>query len=854
MRRRGSNTANQTDDKGEAFMIKKIAVRAGVLTAVFIAAVIVFSYFTNRGNTDMSADMGSATLPRVSFTTEGYEVNSLPGYKEDMVISSMRDTVTPVSNYQLDMNIDRYDAVVESLTWQVYTLNGEECIQEETIKDVGDSVSMRFSAESTMIAERVLKVTLHLEDQDVYYYTRIMDASEANYKTCMDYARNFLETEMNKDKADSLSGIIEPSSEGNNTTLQTVTIHSDIDHVTWGDLKPDISGDVRWEVLECNTNYTSIQLAYSVRCAGVTEDPDALYNVKEFFRIRVVGDNTYLLDYKRTMNQMFDGAEKSLSQKGISLGIAPLDLEYEINSEGTIVSFIQNNELWNYDKENDGLSLVFSFASSESRDVRNLYDQHDIRIVSVDKKGNTIFTVCGYMNRGTHEGRSGAAVYYFDAEKNSVEEKAFVPSSKGYAVIKEEFGKYVYYSSKSDRLYVMMDGTLYCVDMNEDTREVLVRGLEAGQYTASEDGHLIAYQSGGELNQCQKITVLNLQTGKSFDVTTEGSEYIRPVGFIRNDFVYGTLRAEDAGHTTAGQSVYPMFKLDIVNQKQEIVKSYEVQDIYILDTFISDNMLTINRVSKNGDIYTAAASDYITNNEEEAESNIRLEAYTDEVRQQVVRLTYEDGIQDTDAKLLKPKQVLFDKPMTVKFDEAETTGKYYVFALGELQDVYNKASYAVKSADELNGVAVSSKQAYVWEQSNRPTVYEVDAMEPFTAGEGENTLAACLRQMLAKEGKEADVVTELANGTSPEEILDAHIGGEGLDLTGCTTEQILYTISRETPVIAMTGGDHAVLLIGYNKTNVAYLDPADGQRYSVTVETMEEMVSANGNTFIGYAK
>ena len=835
-------------------MIKKIAVRAGVLTAVFIAAVILFSYLTNRGNTDMSADMGSATLPRISFTTEGYEVNSLPGYKEDMIISSMRDTVTPVSDYRLDMNIEKYDAKADSLTWQVYTLNGEECLQEETVKDVKDKVSMQFSAEPVMAAERVLKVTLHLEDQDVYYYTRIVDAAEAGYKTCLDFARNFLETEMVKDRADSLSEVLEPNSEGDNTTLQTVTIHSDADHVTWGELKPAISGDVRWEVLECNENYTSIQLAYSVKCAGVTEDPDALYAVKEFFRIRVVGDKTYLLDYKRTMNQVFDGGEKALSPKGILLGIAPADLEYENNSEGTIVSFIQNNELWNYDKNDDEMSLVFSFASSESRDVRNLYDQHDIRIVSVDKKGNTIFTVCGYMNRGTHEGRSGAAVYYFDADKNSVEEKAFVPSAKGYSVIKEEFGKYVYYSSKSDRLYVMMDGTLYCVDMAEDTREVLVRGLTSGQYTASEDGHLLAYQSGGDLNQSQKITVLNLQNGESFDVTAGGEEYIRPLGFIKNDFVYGTLRGTDAGHTTAGQSVYPMYKLDIVNQKQEIVKNYEVQDIYILDTFISDNMMTINRVTKNGDIYTTAAADYITNNEEEAESNIKLESYKDEVRQQVVRLTYEDGIQDTEAKLLKPKQVLFDKPMTVNFDEAETTGRFYVFALGELQGVYDKASYAVQSADDLDGVAVSSKQAYVWEKSNRPSIYEVDNMEPFTAAEGENTLAACLRQMLAKEGKEADAAGELANGMAPEEILSTHIGGEGLDLTGCTTEQILYTISRETPVIAMTGGDHAVLLIGYNKTNVAYLDPVDGQRYSVPIEEMENMVQANGSTFIGYAR
>ena len=52
----------------------------------------------------------------------------------------------------------------------------------------------------------------------------------------------------------------------------------------------------------------------------------------------------------------------------------------------------------------------------------------------------------------------------------------------------------------------------------------------------------------------------------------------------------------------------------------------------------------------------------------------------------------------------------------------------------------------------------------------------------------------------------------------------------------------------------MLSDSHAVLLIGYNQTNVAYLDPADGQRYSVSKTELESMVNAFGNTFIGYAK
>ena len=836
-------------------MIKKIAVRASVLTAVFIMAVIVFSYLTNRGNTDMSADMDGATLPRISFVTEGYEINSIPGYKNDMEIPSMRDTLTPVENREIELHLEKYDTQVQKMTWQVFTLDGEKCLQQETLKEIGDVETLKLKGDGILDEERVLKVTLHLENEDVYYYTRIRNQEGCNYKTCLDFANTFHERAMKKEQTDELEPYLETTSDGAVSTYQTVTIHSDLNHVVWGELRPQVAGDVLWEVKECNETYTSILLTYRVRCAGVSDNPEALYTVKEFFRVRVVGDKQYLMDYNRTMTQNFDDTTKALGSKGILLGIAPVDLEYQINSEGTIVSFVQNNELWNYDKDADEMSLVFSFADAENVDIRNFYDRHEIHIVSVDQVGNTTFTVSGYMNRGTHEGETGVAVYYFDSEKNSVAEKAFVPSSKGYYVMKEELGKYVYYSNKSEMLYVMMDGTLYSVDMEEDTREVLVRGLENGQYTASQDGHLLAYQGiGGKVNESEKITVLNLQTGDSFEIDAENGEYLKPVGFIKDDFAYGTLKSEDGGQTLAGQSVYPMYKLQIINQKQEIVKTYEVADVYLLDGYINDNMLQLNRVAKNGNIYMAITPDYITNNEEQAESNIKLESYTEDTRQKVMRLTYEDGIKDSNAKLLKPKQVLFDKSMTIRFDESTMDGKYYVYALGELQGVYERASYAVIKANEVNGVAVSSRQAYVWERGNWPSVYEVENMTEFQMEEGETAMAACLQHMLQKEGKTAEVVKELNAGKSPETILSTYIGGEGLDLTGCTTEEILYTISRETPVIAMFENGHTVLVIGYNKTNIAYLDPADGKRYSVTFAEMESKVGASGNTFIGYVK
>ena len=71
--------------------MKRRLIHAGILTAVFIVAVFVFSYITNRGNNNMTADLGSATLPSLSFVCEGYAVNNLEGYTGDMDAATMRD-------------------------------------------------------------------------------------------------------------------------------------------------------------------------------------------------------------------------------------------------------------------------------------------------------------------------------------------------------------------------------------------------------------------------------------------------------------------------------------------------------------------------------------------------------------------------------------------------------------------------------------------------------------------------------------------------------------------------------------------------------------------------------------------
>ena len=809
---------------------KNRLIEAGVLIIVFIIAVLGFSYYTNKGNDNMTADMGAATYPQVSFSYQGYALNMLSGYAKAMDIPAMRDTITPVTNQRLEINVQAYGNKISSASYTIYTLDGEEKLKEEKVKNPGENITADLSDEGLMDEERVLEIALYTEDKTIYFYTRIVNASYASVMECLDYIRNFHESALGKVEGAGVGAAIEPSEEGDNTSFQHVTIHSDYDHVSWGSLEPEVEKGERWNIKEINSNSISVQLEYRVRCKGEENETD-VYAVKEFFRVRHIADaqKTYLLNYDRTMEQIFDATKQVLNEKGVLLGIAPKNISYMVNDDGSVVSFVVANELWNYNKDTDEVSQVFSFADAENSDVRNLVTKHEIKLLEMDETGNTIFAVCGYMNRGSHEGEVGIAVYYYDMEKNSVEEKVFISSDKSYENVINEMSKLVYYSASRNMLYIMVEGTLYEFDVEMEENTALVEALNEDQYVVSEDGHLVAYQENGDLNTATKVVVKNLESGKERTAECESDECIRPVGFVKNDFVYGVAKTADTGKTVSGEITVPMYKVEIQNSKSEIVKTYQADGTYVLDAYLKDNMVTLNRAVKDGNTYTSTSQDYITNNTEKEKSNIYLESYATDLKETQVRLTFEDGISDKEPKVLRPKQIVMEDPVVVEFEDVTHADKYYVYGYGQLLDCCEKAGEAIRLADSYSGVAVDATQNYIWERGNRDLQYTITDKDDVI-----QRIADRLKQ------KEA-----------PVDIMKSLNDDRYLDLTGCATEELLYIINQGSPVIGMLNAENSVILIGYTDAVVIYVDPETGERSSVTYEEMDQMTQGSGNTYIG---
>lgn len=839
--------------------MKRRVVKAGVLIAVFIAALVISSLVINSGTDDEIVDMGAPTLPRISFTIDGTEVNPLFGYVQDMDITAMRDTITPLNaDGSLTMDIEADGREISDIRYEVYSLDGEDMYTDgrADVPAEGETVSLSVgNILSGDVREAVLKVILTVDGETVSYYTRIASPADLTISECLAYALDFHDKAINKKGTEDLQSHLEPGEESDNTTYQTVNIHSDVTHVQWGDLSPEIVGDVEWSIKESNTVYTSILAKYQVSCQD-ENGGTALYNVKEFFRVRFLVDTIYLLDYNRDMEQVFQGAASEFDDNGILFGITSQDdIQYETNRDETIAAFVQERNLWLYNEDAGELTEVFSFSDQEGRDMRSKNDQHAVRIISMDDDGNLAFAVYGYMNRGYHEGEVGVGIYYFSVDTNAIEEKAFIPSTKSYAIAADELGKMVYYNHDQSMLYVLADGTLYQIDLDNDEQTTLAEGLTEEQYAVSDDGHLMAYQTTGSPEDGEKdagentgddaaennadgsadtagsgLCVMNLRSGDTYTIDAAEGESVRPLGFINGDFVFGKARLADEGVTAAGEEVSPMYEIEIRNSdnKTEAQYSFEDQGIYTTDILIDGNLLTLNRVVKDGDAYNSTSQEYITNNQERKETSVSLETYTTDVKETQVRLTFADGIGDAEPKLVKPGQIASREPLTVTLSGGSSGEKFYVYGMGELVAVYDKAGYAVQKANEVSGVVISSNQQYVWERGNRDLVYSTDAAA-FGKESGETSLAACERYM---------------------EQYEAH----QVDLTGCTLDQVLYVINRGCPVIALVDSDHAVLLTGYTTTDITYIDPDDGGSHTADMSTLEKQTESSGNVFIGYIK
>ncbi len=835
---------------------------------IFIISAVIFSMTMSRGNTTTTTKMGDVTLPVVSVMYNGSETNTMYGLTAEPDLTKYRGALSPLGEGRtLGIKIKPFGESIMGITAEVRTTDGSRLIEANDIRDYshdgGDIyATVRLKDLIEEKTEYSLCIVLTMSGgKKARYYTRVISDDTLHAAEMVTFVSNFSSVTMDKESAGVIAPYLESDSSGDNSSFAHVDIHSSYDQVTWGELKPKRLNTASISLLDISGDIGSLMITFRVSCGIDNKDSD--YDIKEYYRVRYSAERMYLLDYERTMNEVFTGGKSSFANDKIILGIHERSFPMSENNAGDSVAFVTGGELFVYKADGARIAKVFSFTDNEHDDERTRYQGYAIKILSVDEGGNVRFLVYGRHNRGEHEGQICAVVYYYDSTLNLVEEEATVPYNGSEDMLGENI-RTLAYMDRSGIFYLYLDGRIYSVNVARKTANVIASDIAFDETASSASSRIGAFISRGNVGAgsdesrteyADSITLIDMSTGATSGLKADPGCKIRLLGFIGEDMISGQIDLNDKVITPLGTAYTPMSTLKITGSNGVVKKEYSEPGLYISNVKIDGSTINIERVRKSDDgtAYVAAEGTQIMSSSMESSAVNKVVVAPTEQRENITEIQLADEIMVSRLQLLTPDMALYEGDRTVAAEE-EGTGAgdgYLIYSRGSIQGASSEAGDALKKASDEAGIVLNMKNDYIWRKGSRETKHSIPELTDLK-GSGENgALCACLDAMLGYAGSGATSEEMLEAGVAADVFLESNIEGEVLSLRDIELTDVLYYVSKDCPVIASTPGG-PVLIVGYDMNNTIIYDPSLGTTHYVGMNDTREMLEEAGNEYLTY--
>ncbi len=839
--------------------MKRFLIRCTVFVLTFVITWVVAGKLLNKDHDNMTMEMARATLPVITMLWGTQEYNPLCGYVVPMDPAMQRDGITILGeNRATEFRIFTYGRGVTKITAQVRNSDGTRLIENLEITDYQrdqGTIQARLALKDLIEKgqEYVITIGLTLDDwQEVYYYTRAIWDEESLIGEQLSFVRSFHETLYHREEAKALTKYLESNSRlESNKTFHKVNIHSSFKQVTWGDLKVTETRKPTLTLLESHGQTASVRVQYGVSTAG--SERDVNYRLQEFYRIRYSPDRTYLLDFERTMTQIPD-EEALLGGDKIILGIGDENVDMMENEDGSVVAFQQADRLFAYQPSAQKLTLLFSFYELGEEDAREERDESDIKILRVDPDGNVYFAVYGYMNRGEREGKTGIRVCRYDVSYNTISELAFIPWDKPYSNLKSQLEQLLYLGGEN-YLYLYLEHAVYQADLENKTYRKLLDVLEDGSMQASADNQILVWQEPSDKGYSNAIRIRDLSGEGEVTIKGEAGDALRVLGFMGQDVIYGAARQEQITRTGTGQVFFPMYQLCIVRADGTMLKKYAQDGIYVTDVTVEENQIILDRVTRNEDgSFHATTQDQVTKTQQVKAGKNQISIVEIDTYETYVQIKVKNKIDPKKVQLLTPKEVIQEGVDELVMDAKSPVKRYFVNGPKGLDGSYVSVSNAVNRADEISGSVLNEAGEVLWRKGDRSSRNQIMAIhEPEKTEDAAESQAVCLDVMLRQKGISVDSASLLAQGKYPAQILKESLtNAEVLDLSETSLEAVLYYVSRDIPVMALLGTEEAVLITGYNESQVVIFQPTTGKLYKRGMSDAAKWFEEGGNSFLAY--
>lgn len=811
--------------------MKKIIIKILVLLLIFIGSASAFALILNDETRMQTEDMAGASLPVVYVVYKDVEMNPLHGYVKPMQVTAVRDSLTPISTERtVSIKVKTFGTNVEDIYFEVFSADGKKSLENTKVTEIkrdDDTVTANFTLQNLMHMnqEYVLKIQLKVNGRDVFYYTRVVQQDSLHTKEYLDFVTSFSDKCLNKSGADILALYMEPEEGVEEVDLSFMDIHTTTDQLVWGSLNPQIYFKSVPVIRELNETTATIVQEYLISAKN-EEDKTELYTVNEYFRLRCADETVMLLDFERTTDEVFNPDNNVMTSNGIRLGITDKEIDFVSDDANHYFAFSQGGELWSYDIASGKMAQVFTFRQKDNSDFRDMYGQHEIKVISISSGGNIYFVVAGYMNRGRHEGQSGVALYYYDASSGGIEEKLFVSTDRSFDLMRADVREIAYVSDDQEDFYLLLGGTVYEINLTTFEVKTIIEGMKPGCYAGSGSGRKFAYLNENDPYDSRTITIMDLDTGETGKIVCGENERLRMAGYIRESLVYGVAEASDIDSTHEGDELFPMKQIVIVNEQGEKVKEYGETGIYVTGTTISDRLLTMQRMRKTSDGWEEASEDHIIDNVAD-DSAVGVTTQVSSRKQTEIVLLLGDDQTPKTPQVVRSRMIVKEGNHVVEIQGSEQEEDlFYVYGKGKLNGIYEHANAAIVTADSLFGLVVDQHQNYIWERGNRQDIADIPLSQ--------------IPQSILSGNMDLSYLTE--------QLPDKRV----LDLSGCVMDEILYFISEGNPILADTA-DGIRLLTGYDQWgNIRYYEPGAEETYLLSDEDSLELFEKSGNIFIGF--
>ena len=837
-----------------------IEVKRWVLGALFVVTAIITFVTMQLENDEASyTTMSEATLPIVSFvSSDGDNFNSLHGYTSEIDATMDNESLTPIgSDRVVNLSINTYGTKVNKITYAVRDIDSGdlyENTQATNYTESDDILSVEFTLKNLIEddTEYSLEITLELENgEDVHYYTNIIKGDSYDIQDYVDFVLNFNEVTFDSSRLSEISSYLESSSSSSNDNFGHVDIYSSSSMITWGDLDPYVEGDIQITIKDINSEIAVICLEYRMGAENSYGTYDT-YVVNEYYRVRKTTSRFYLLNFERDCNQIFDAKNDLVSTSKIDLGItSDTDVNMLSDDEGNYNYFVNNGSLWCYSVPDNTFTSVFSFESEDTDNLREGYLKHDYKLINVDENGDATFVLMGYMNRGEHEGEVGISLYQYDYSENYVTEVIYIPLDTSYTMLSENTAGIAYVSD--NKFYVLLDDTLYSIDITSLEIMEEVTNLVEGTYAVSSDGSTICYSTSGDLYNTDTLRIYNMANSTDYEIKADDGDVLKVIGFIDDDCVYGIAHSTDVTADELGNYTFAMYQVNIIDSDYNLIKQYSEDGIYVSYAEISGKRVNLTRVVKSDSGYTTTTIDQLINKDENVvEDELSTTTSTSDSRLLETRIVLFTSASSTSGVSYRASEkIVYNEKKWVELNvTVNGKGKYYVYSYGAFNLSTSNINTAITTAYSSYGCVLDNNSNLVYKRYKSTSA----SLSNVSIASSGDTLTSAIQTLANYAGAGVDISGLMADGMTAIEALDSSEDLNVVAITGVTVDKLLSYVGDGVPIVAKTGDDEYCVITAYDSDNVTYIDVATGTSTTKTITAASKIFTACGNMFVMYYK